>query len=176
MSRTKLTIKKNSAKAAHEKARLLKAAVDRRTGGKTVPPPKKKSHRYKPGTKALMEIRRYQGKIHGTELLIRKLPFARLVREIGLTLKDGLRWQSSALDALQEAAECVLVTELSVANLLAIHAKRVTIQQRDMQLSRYLRESYASGNGRTFFWCYGNSDDLIRDQARLPRNPIIRRS
>jgi histone H3 len=64
----------------------------------------KKPHRYKPGTVALREIRRYQ---KSTELLIRKLPFQRLVREIAQDFKSDLRFQSSAIGALQESVEAV---------------------------------------------------------------------
>ena len=58
----------------------------------------KKPHRYRPGTVALREIRRYQ---KSTELLIRKLPFQRLVREIAQDFKTDLRFQSAAIGALQ---------------------------------------------------------------------------
>ena len=66
----------------------------------------KKPHRYRPGTVALREIRHYQ---KSTELLIRKLPFQRLVREIAQDFKTDLRFQSSAIMALQEASEAYLV-------------------------------------------------------------------
>ena len=91
---------------------------------------------YSPGTVALREIRRYQ---KSTELLIRKLPFQRLVREIAQDSKADLRFQSSAIAALQEAAESYLVTLFEDTNLCAIHAKRVTIFPRDMQLARRIR-------------------------------------
>ena len=84
----------------------------------------KKPHRYRPGTVALREIRRYQ---KTTELLIRKLPFQRLVREIAQEYKADLRFQSAAIGALQEAAEAYLVGLFEDTNLCAIHAKRVTI-------------------------------------------------
>ena len=84
----------------------------------------KKPHRYRPGTVALREIRRYQ---KSTELLIRKLPFQRLVREIAQEFKTDLRFQGSAVLALQEAAEAYLVGLFEDTNLCAIHAKRVTI-------------------------------------------------
>ncbi|CAB4433790.1 unnamed protein product [Rhizophagus irregularis] len=98
----------------------------------------KKPHRYRPGTVALREIRRYQ---KSTELLIRKLPFQRLVREIAQDFKTDLRFQSSAIGALQEgmAAEGNLVSLFEDTNLAAIHAKRVTIQPKDIQLARRLR-------------------------------------
>ena len=96
----------------------------------------KKPRRFRPGTVALREIRRYQ---KSTELLIRKLPFQRLVRGIAQDFKIGLRFQSSALNALQEAAEAYLVDLFQDTNLCAIHAKRVTIMPKDMMLARRIR-------------------------------------
>ena len=96
----------------------------------------KPPHRYRPGTVALREIRRYQ---KTTELLIRKLPFQRLVREIAQDFKSDLRFQSSAVMALQEASEAYLVGLFEDTNLCAIHAKRVTIMPRDIQLARRIR-------------------------------------
>jgi histone H3 len=74
-----------------------------------------------------------------TELLIRKLPFQRLVREIAQDFKTDLRFQSSAVLALQEAAEAYLVGLFEDTNLAAIHAKRVTIMPKDIQLARRIR-------------------------------------
>jgi histone H3 len=91
----------------------------------------KKPHRYKPGTVALREIRRYQ---KSTELLIRKLPFQRLVREIAQDFKSDLRFQSSAIGALQESVEAYLVSLFEDTNLCAIHAKRVTIRKSQLKL------------------------------------------
>ena len=96
----------------------------------------KKPHRFRPGTVALREIRKYQ---KSTELLIRKLPFQRLVREIAQEYKDDTRFQASAVAALQEAAEAYLVGLFEDTNLCAIHAKRVTIMPKDLQLARRLR-------------------------------------
>ena len=96
----------------------------------------KKPHRWRPGTLALKEIRRYQ---KSTELLIRKLPFQRLVREIAQDFKSDLRFQSSAVLALHEAAEDYLVGLFEDTNLCAIHAKRITIMPKDIQLARRLR-------------------------------------
>jgi len=96
----------------------------------------KKPHRYRPGTVALREIRRYQ---KSTETLIRKLPFQRLVREIAQDIRTDLRFQSTAILALQEAAEAYLVGLFDDTNLCAIHAKRVTIQPKDMLLARRIR-------------------------------------
>jgi len=114
------------------------------------PPKPKKKRRYHPGTVALKEIRKYQ---KSTDLLIRKLPFARLVREIANDLLGdnmeegtiGFRWTSSALMALQEASEAFLVNLFEDANLCAIHAKRVTIQNKDLHLARRIRGT-ATGN------------------------------
>ncbi|KAI9574730.1 histone-fold-containing protein [Boletus coccyginus] len=111
----------------------------------TEQPAQRKKRRYRPGTLALREIRKYQ---RSTDLLLRKLPFSRVVREIALDMmtdtnyqtgEAALRWQSSAILALQEATEAFLVHLFEDANLCAIHAKRVTIMQRDIQLARRIR-------------------------------------
>lgn len=68
-----------------------------------------------------------------------KLPFQRLVREIAQDFKTDLRFQSSAIGALQEAAEAYLVSLFEDTNLCAIHAKRVTIMPKDIQLARRIR-------------------------------------
>ena len=96
----------------------------------------RKPHRYRPGTLALKMIRRYQ---KSTELLIRKLPFQRLVREIAQDFKTDLRFQGTAMLAIQEAAEAYLVGLFEDSNLCAIHAKRVTIMPKDVQLARRIR-------------------------------------
>ena len=93
----------------------------------------KKPHRYRPGTVALREIRRYQ---KSTELPIRRLPFQRLVREIAQDYKARLNFASGAILALQEAAEAYLVGLFEDTNLCAIHAKRITIMPKDIQLAR----------------------------------------
>ncbi|KAH8046422.1 hypothetical protein JL721_12398 [Aureococcus anophagefferens] len=111
----------------------------RHQGGAQVRPGhgrRQKPHRYRPGTVALREIRRYQ---KSTELLVRKLPFQRLVREIAQDFKTDLRFQGSAVLALQEAAEAYLVGLFEDTNLCAIHAKRVTIMPKDIQLARRIR-------------------------------------
>ena len=96
----------------------------------------KKPHRYRPGTVALREIRKYQ---KSTELLIRKLPFQRLVREIAQGFNTDLRFQSQAVLALQEAVEAYLVDLLEDAKLAAFHAKHMPIQPKDIQLARRIR-------------------------------------
>lgn len=97
---------------------------------------KKIFHRYRPGTLALREIRKYQ---KSTELLIRKMPFQRLVREIAHTCFNNLRFQRSTIEALQEASEAYLVNLFEDTHLCAIHAKRLTIKPQDMQLARRIR-------------------------------------
>ncbi|XP_031749197.1 uncharacterized protein LOC108645245 [Xenopus tropicalis] len=110
MARTKQTARKSTGGKAPRKQLATKAARKSApaTGGV------KKPHRYRPGTVALREIRRYQ---KSTELLIRKLPFQRLVREIAQDFKTDLRFQSSAVMALQEASEAYLVGLFEDTNL-----------------------------------------------------------
>ena len=98
--------------------------------------PLKRVKRYRPGTVALREIRKYQ---KSTDLLIRKLAFQRLVREVAAGWRVDLKFQSSALLALQEAAEAFLVGLFEDTNLCALHAKRATIMPKDMQLARRIR-------------------------------------
>ncbi|MCJ1247845.1 centromeric DNA-binding histone H3-like protein cse4 [Trapelia coarctata] len=119
--------------------------TSRRTSRNVRPgdPIPRKARRYHPGTVALREIRRYQ---RSTDLLLLKLPFSRLVREIALELVpvggESMRWQSQAIQALQESAEAFLVHLFEDANLCAIHAKRVTIMQKDIQLARRIRGAW----------------------------------
>lgn len=128
MARTKQTAHKSTGGKAPRKSLATKAAA------KT--PKLKKPHRYRPGTVALREIRRYQ---KSTDLLLRKLPFQRLVRDIAADVKQDLRFQLSALLALQEASEAYLVSVLEDSNLCAIHAKRKTVMPKDIQLARRIR-------------------------------------
>jgi len=134
MARTKQTARKSIGGKAPRKQLATKAARKNvpATGGV------KKPHRFRPGTVALREIRRYQ---KSTELLIRKLPFQRLMRELiqDFSPGEGFRVQSAAVGALQEAAEAYLVGLFEDANLCAIHAKRVTIMPKDIQLARRIR-------------------------------------
>ena len=127
MARTKQTARKSVGKKAPRKQLATEAAKD------SAP---RKPRRYRPGTVALREIRRYQ---KSTDLLIRKLPFQRLVRELALSFRADLRFQKAALMALQEAAESYLVTLFEDTNLCAIHAKRVTIMNKDIKLARRMR-------------------------------------
>jgi histone H3/H4 len=132
MARTKQTARKSTGGKAPRKVMATQVARKSApaTGGI------KKPHRFRPGTVALREIRRYQ---KSTELLLRKLPFQRLVREVAMDFRSELRFQSHALLALQEASEVYLISVFEDANLCAIHAKRVTIFPKDMQLARRIR-------------------------------------
>ena len=102
----------------------------------------KKPHRYRPGTVALREIHKYQ---KSTDLLIRKAPFQRLVRQIYgdiesvSHLKGEKRWQGSSILALQEASEAYHVGLFEDTNLCALHSKRKTIMPKDIQLARRIR-------------------------------------
>lgn len=95
-----------------------------------------KAKRYRPGTVAFREIRRYQ---QSTELLMPKQPFERVVREIIQDFNKDLRCQPEALQVLQEATEAYLVGVFKDTNFSAIHARRVTITPKDMQLARRIR-------------------------------------
>jgi len=132
MARTKQTARKSTGGKAPRKQLAQHAAR------KSVPSNGgvKKPQRFRPGTVALREIRKYQ---KNGNLLIRKLPFQRLIREIAQDFKQDLRFQSHAIQALQEASEAYLVSLFEDTNLCAIHAKRVTIMPKDMQLARRIR-------------------------------------
>src|SRR6204780_5237529 len=143
MARTKQTARKSTGGKAPRKQLATKAARKSAPTAGGV----KKPHRYKPGTVALREIRRYQ---KSTELLIRKLPFQRLVREIAQDFKTDLRFQGSAVLALQEAAEAYLVSLFEDTNLAAIHAKRVTMYVYILHPSSYSDSQPLSANPRTW--------------------------
>ena len=130
MARSKQTVSK-SAKATKSVAKKAKKASAGASGVKSV-----KSFRYRPGTVALRQIKKLQ---KGTELLMRKAPFQRLVRETATAHKEGLRFAASALAALQESTEAYVISLLSDANLCSLHAKRVTAMPSDLQLARRLR-------------------------------------
>ena len=132
MARTKQTARKSTGGKAPRKQLASKAARKATPTEQGV----KKAHRFRPGTVALREIRRYQ---KSTELLLKKAPFQRLVREVAQDFKTDLRFQSSAVMALQEASEAFLVGLFEDTNLCAIHARRVTIMPKDMQLARRIR-------------------------------------
>lgn len=131
MARTKQSARKSTGGKAPRKT-VAKSASRSAAGHGNI----KKPHRFRPGTVALREIRRYQ---KSTEFLIRKLPFQRLVREITLDFKTDVRFQAAAMEALQECVESYLVGLFEDTNLCALHAKRVTIMPKDMQLARRIR-------------------------------------
>jgi histone H3 len=132
MARTKQTARMSTGGKAPRP--WLKAKAARKHG--SVSGGVKKTHRYRPGTVALREIRRFQ---KSTDLLIRKLPFQRLLREVAQNFRTDVRFQSTAILALQEAAEAYLVGLFEDTNVCAIHAKRVTIMPKDMRLAMRIR-------------------------------------
>ena len=136
-------LKRVLAKKREEACKKAAARMAKKDGQKAPKGGVKKRYRYRPGTVALKQIRQYQ---KSTELLIWKLPFQRLVREIAgdheiitSPLCGKVRFQSAAIMALQEAAEAYLVGLFEDTNLCAIHAKRVTIMPKDIQLARRIR-------------------------------------
>jgi histone H3 len=132
MARTKQTARKSTGGKA---PRLHLATMAARRRGRAVGGVKK-PRRYRPGTVALREIRKYQ---KNTDLLLRKAPFQRLVKEIAQDYKSDVRMQSTAMLALQEAAEAYMVGLFHDTNICALHAKRVTITPKDIQLARRIR-------------------------------------
>ena len=128
MARTKCTARKDEAgkKRSTFAKKQPRSQVDN-------PLAEHQPHRYWPGTVALRKIQKYQ---KSTELLIRKLPFQHLVCEILHGFGVGFRVTPAMVMALQEAAEVYLVQLLEDSNLCAIHAKRITIQPKDIQLVR----------------------------------------
>jgi histone H3 len=132
MARTKQTARKSAGGKAPRKQLATKAA--RKGSAVSIPP--KQQRIYRPGTVALREIRRFQ---KSTDLLLRKLPFQRLCREIAQDIKPDFRFQATGLLALQEASEAYLVSLFEDTNLCAIHANRVTIMPKDIQLARRIR-------------------------------------
>jgi histone H3 len=121
-----------AAQRASTSSRTTASAGTAASGTQKTPP----KRRRKWGTCALREICQYQ---KTTALLISKAPFARLLREIALDFKADIRWSAQAVLAMQEAAEYYLVRLLEDTNLVAIHAKRVTIMPKDIQLARRIR-------------------------------------
>ena len=146
MARTKQTARKSTGGKAPRKQLATKAARHSAPATGYV----KKPHRYRPGTVAIREIRRYQ---KSTALLIRKLPFQRLVKEIVQDCKIDLRMTSSAILALQEASEAYLVGRFADTNLCAIHAKRVTIMPKDIQCAPCFRTCLVRADGVALTGC-----------------------
>ena len=132
MARKKQVARRSSSGKSPRKQLATKAARKSapQTGGV------KKPRRYRPGTVALRDIRRYQ---NSTDMLIKKLPFGRLVREVAKDFKQECLFQGSAILALQESAEAYLVSLFEDTNLCSIHAGRVTIMPKDIALARRIR-------------------------------------
>ena len=161
-ARTKQTARKSTGgKAPRKRVGTVKTPGNGKGGVK------KRKHRYRPGTVALREIKKYQ---RSTNLLLAKGPFARLVREIAQDFKNDLRFQKSALRTLQLAAEQYLVEMFEYANLEAIHAKRVTIMPKDIKLAQIIRGYEEQFDGR---WQVGRGK---RPQARRSRKRKITRA
>ena len=133
MARCKQTARKSTGGKAPRKMLATKVARKCAPASSGI----KKPHCYRPGTVALCEICKY---LKSTEFLICKAPFQRLVREITQVAKGDLRFQSSALGASKEASEAYLVGLFEDSNLGAIHAKRVTIMPKDIQLTRRIQK------------------------------------
>ena len=135
-------------KGKNTAAKVSSKAKARASAGKKTAPAKggikskakgegeRKKMRFRPGTVALREIKRYQRQ---TKEILPRAPFQRLVRNISGAVDSGLRFQANAIKALQEAAEAYLVGIFEDSNLCAIHANRVTIMKKDMELARRIR-------------------------------------
>lgn len=141
------TLKAQAQAAAANKA---KAPMTKPSSSKLAAPVKpavlKKKRHTRPGQAAIREIKKYQ---KSTDLLLRKLPFQRLVREVmqGDDRASEFRFQSQALLALQEASEAYVVGLFEDTNLCAIHAKRVTIMKKDLQLAIRIRGERREAQG-----------------------------
>ena len=139
VARTKQTARRDQRRKAPRRIfiknpPLIKAQRAAKKGKTGYSEPKKQ--RFRPRTVALWEIRRYQKNM---DLLIRKLPFQRLVHEIIFEYKQDYQLAAAAVAALQEATKAYLVGLFENTNLCAIHAKRITIMPKDIQLARRIR-------------------------------------
>src|SRR3990170_7045753 len=132
MVRTKQTVRKTISGKAPRKQLAQKAAHKSALKSAQM----KKPRRFRPGTRALMDIRKYQ---KSTQLLLPKLPFQRLVREISMSFCTDMRFQAAAMAALQEAAEAYLVGLFEDATLCSIHARRITLMPADLHLAQRIR-------------------------------------
>jgi len=134
MARTKHMPRKSLASKSKAPRGLLTQAA--KQSSPTASGSKNKLLRARPGEKVIREIRRLQ---NSTRPCLLKLPFQRLVKTIARNFMPHPMFQSSALLALQEASEAYLVGLFEDTNLCAIHAKRVTIMPKDIQLARRIR-------------------------------------
>ncbi|KAI5181716.1 histone H3 [Nematocida sp. AWRm80] len=135
MARTKQTARKSTGGKAPRKQLATKAARKSTPSGAVAT---KRPHRFKAGTVAVREIRKYQ---KTTDLLIRKLPFQRLVREVASEHKADVRFQSSSILAIQESLENYITGLFEDGNRCAIHAKRVTLMARDLHLVNKIKSA-----------------------------------
>lgn len=166
MARTKLTARKSTGGKAPRKQLATKSARKSApaTGGV------KKPHRYRPGTVALRQIRKYQ---KSSDLLIPKARFEGLSRELLPDFKSDARFATNSVLAQQEACEAYLVGLFENANLCAIHGKRVTILPKDITLARRVRgdilnyplNEYTSDGTLLNF---ERKDDAYRNDEKLP--------
>lgn len=137
MARTKLTTQKSTGSKTPQmqlaKKAARKSAPPRKSARKSAPATAsvKKPHRYRPGTVALQEIRRFQ---KATDLMIKKAPFSRLVMEIATEFKGDMKSTRNTSLALQERSEARLSSVLEKSNECAIHRGGVTIKRKDMEL------------------------------------------
>ena len=138
----KKTARKTATKTIDGETRVTARKVPAKRPTTSQTPFRGRKNRYRPGEFALREIRSYQ---KTTCHLVPKTPFVRLVREIAREYNSAIRFQKFALEALQEAAEAYIVSLYEDANLCAIHARRVTVQPKDMQLARRIRGEYDEG-------------------------------
>jgi len=141
-------VRRKSLMTPTKKPRVVQVIGINTKRGKEAPPAsggitlnKDGKKRYRPGERALQEIRVYQ---RSTELIIPRRPFQRLVREIVHEKcteqgKESYRMTTEALEALQQAGEAYLVGVMEDVNLIAIHSKRVTIKPKDMTLAMRIR-------------------------------------
>ena len=139
MARTKTTARKSSAgiKIPRKQLYIKKARRSSTSKGKNLYV--RKPHRFRPGTVAAREIRKYQ---KSTEFLIRKIPFQRIVKNIAYKSRPDCKFQSSAIFALQEAIEIFLVSLFENTSLCATHANRITIMEKDVLLAKRIRGDY----------------------------------
>ena len=137
-------------KRTQREARREDAARGQKAGKGVIKPrrivPERAEPKMSPGSRALQEIRKYQGT---TGLLLKKAPFQRLVREVAQSIRPDLRFQPEAVLCLQTAGEAYLIRLFEDANLAAIHAKRVTVQPKDFALALRLRGE--GKDGRRWF-------------------------
>ena len=137
MARSKTVARKFIGKEPRKMAKVKAAKTAPTEAGVKV----RKPHKWRPGTKCLREIRKYQ---KSTDLLIRKLPFQRLVREIAQDFKHDLRFTAGGLEALQTAAEQHITELFEDAYLCTLHSKRITLASKDIQLARRIRGEAAT--------------------------------